>query len=680
MISQTYQSKSPVAWTLAFSALVLAATLFGGCSEPLAPMMPAWDVDANMPLVNHTYTMNDLLQEDDILRITQNGDQVLVVSQRYPLNSICVGDHLRIDDVAFEATENFDAITFDMPDYLDQHLDVFTLFPDLPRGRHIVEAVRNDLGISIAIDTREYFEEMTFATGQLLLAFTNHVPIPLRIEAIRLVDTDGATIGSVTYDQVVQPEQRASIPALTLDGLTLENNMRLAFDISTPGSGGAQVDLSTAHSLEVEGEVRDTDILSVRGYVPSQEISYSRKVDITGTSGLRIEQATLRSGSVRFTVDNNFALGARVTVTLDNVRRGGTAVAGSVGVDANSSAALTIDLSGADAQLQNETELTYRAHIVTDDASDRVVLVTKDDRVDMDGSVSGVRLASMTGRLTPTTMTVREMEYSDFGIDKNITGSIRLSEARMWASIRNQAFLPVGITDATVLGKNTSGSSASLRILPTDLASRSETTINFENSQVVNFLNSFSPTYPDSLGLEGTFVLNPSGEQGSASDMDSIVGDLHVEFPLRFTQISGSVVDTVDMIIGEDSRSKLADVNEGTLSFDVENHLPTAVTIESAFLDSRGNVLLTPVSTEDTPLRVSAAPVDAEGYVSNSLLEKVTMHFTAEDFGLLAQATSIRFRITFDAAESSGAAFRSTDFVSIRGHARLNVSSTITEK
>ena len=680
MISRTYHSKPPVAWALAFTALVLAATLFGGCSEPLAPMMPEWDVDANMPLVNHTYTMEDLLQEDDILRITQNGDQVLVVSQRYPLNSICLGDHLRVEDVAFEASKNFDAVKFDMPDYLDQHLDIFTLFPDLPRGEQVVDAIRNDLGISIAIDTREYFEEMTFAKGRLLLAFTNHVPIPLRIEAIRLVDTDGATIGSITYDQVVQPEQRVSIPAMTLDGLTLEHNMRLAFDISSSGSGGAAVGLSTAHSLEVEGEVRDTDILSVRGYVPSQELSYSRTVDIAGTSGLQIKEANLRSGSVSFQMNNDFALGAQITVTLDNVRRAGSAVSGSVRVDAKGTATLEIDLSGANAQLQNATELTYRTHIVTDDASDRVVTVTKNDRVTMSGSVSGVRLASMTGRLAPTTMSIREMEYAGFGIDKSISGSIQLSEARMWASIRNQAFLPVDITDATVLGKNTTGSSASLRILPTDLAGRSEKTITFENSQVVNFLNSFSPTYPDSLGLEGTFVLNPSGEQGSASATDSIVGDLHVEFPLRFTQISGSVVDTVDMIIDEDSRNKLTEVNEGTLSFEVENHLPTAVTIEPEFLDSHGSVLLTPVSAEGTPLRVSAAPVDAEGYVSSSRMEKVTMHFSAEDFGQLAQAMSIRFRITFDATESSGAAFRTTDYVRIRGYARLNVSSAITEK
>ncbi|MBN1448491.1 MAG: hypothetical protein JXA28_11215 [Bacteroidetes bacterium] len=680
MISHTYQSKPPVAWALAFTAIVLAATLFGGCTEPLAPMLPEWDVDANMPLVNHTYTMEDLLQEDDILRITQNGDQVLVVTQRYPLQSICIGDHLRVDDVSFLESESFDAVRFDMPEYLDQHLDVFTLFPVLPRGEQVVSAITNDLGISIAIDTREYFEEMTFAKGRLLLHFTNHTPIPLRIEAIRLVDLNGATIGSITYSVLVQPEAQAHIPAMMLDGLTLVNNMRLAFDISSPGSAGKSVTVNASHSLAVEGEVRDTDILSVRGYVPAQEFSYPRFANIAGSSGLRIKEAQVRSGTVHFSVKNHFAVGAQITMTLDDVRRGGTVVTSTAYVDAHGTKSILIDLSGTDVRLRNETQLSYQTHIVTEDASDRIVTVTRNDSVSVTGQIRDVHLASMTGTLAPTAMRIREMEESDFYPGKSISGSMELSEARMWASIRNQAYLPVGITDASVLGKNTTGSSATLRINPRDLAGKSETMITFENNQVVNFLNSFSPEYPDSIGVEGTFVLNPTAQHGSVSAADSVVGDLYIEFPLRFTQISGSVVDTVDMMIDEDTRRKLTEVNEGTLSFDVENHLPSAVTIEPAFLDSAGRLLLTPVSTSGEPLRVAAAPVDASGFVSRALIERVTLHFTDADFGQLAKAESIRFRITFDASESGGAAFRTTDYVRIRGYARLNISSTITEK
>jgi hypothetical protein len=680
MLSHSYQSKPPVAWALAFSALVLAATLFSGCTEPLAPMMPEWDVDANVPIVNHTYTMGDMLQDDAMLRINENGDQVLVVTQRYPLRSIALGDHLGMSDVAFRSAESFDAVRFEVPDYLNQHLDVFTLFPMLPRGSQVVDAIRNDLGISIAIDTREYFEEMTFAAGKLALQFSNNVPIPLRIEAIRLVDTQGSTIAQLGWNKLVQPGQQAVLPDMALDGLTLRHNMKLAFDISSPGSGGASVDLSSTMSLGVTGALRETDILSVRGFLPAQRFSYNRAVNLSETSGMKIREAVVRSGAVNFSIKNHFAIGAQVRISLQSATRGGAPISAGMHVAPHSTGKLTLDLTDAHVQLEGETDLRYHAEIVTDDATQEAVLVRKDDSVSVTGLLRDVRLASINGTLPPTSLSMREMKYSDFNIDKTIAGSIQLSEARIWAALRNRTVLPVGITDASVLGKNTAGSSASLRVLPMNLAGQSDITIDFEQSQVVNFLNSFMPEYPDSLGMEGTFVLNPNAADGSASVTDSVTGDIFVEFPLRFTQVNGSIVDTVDLVIDETTRSKMNSVNEGTMTFDVENHLPAAVHVEAEFLDANGRGLFVPTSVDGTPLQVRSAPVDGNGYVSASVTEKLSLHFSAEEFAQLSLAVSVRFRLSFTADETSGATFRSTDYVRIRGYARLNVNSTITEK
>ena len=680
MMTQSYQSKPPVAWTLAFTALVIALTLFGGCTEPLAPMMPEWDVDANVPLVNHTYTMEDMLSEDDVLRISENGEQVLVVTQRYPLSDICVGDHLAMDDHPFIASETFSAIAFDLPDYLDQQLDVFTLFPTLPRGVQTVGSIRNDLGISIAIDTREYFEEMTFAAGRLVLGFANNVAIPLRIEAIRLVGLDGKTLAQLSWNQVVQPGASASLPAMPLDGLTLRNNMKLAFDISSPGSGGTSVDLSSAMTLGVRGVLRDTDILSVRGYLPSQDLQYHRNVDIATTSGMRVRNAHVRHGSLQFDVRNHFSVGAQMSVTLQNVTRSGSPLQVSGHVNPKASTLLTLDIASADLQLLDETDLVYDIHIVTDDASTQAVLVKISDSVAVTGHLRDIQFESLTGTLAPTTLQLRRMEYSDFNVGKTFDGSVQLDQARMWASLRNTSVLPIGVRDASVLGKNNAGSSASLRVTPLELGAQSETTVDFEHAQVVSFLNSFTPQYPDSLGMEGTFVLNPSGGSISTSLSDSVVGDLYVEFPLRFTQVSGSVVDTVDLVFDETTRAKMTEVNEGTLTFNVENHLPASVLVEAEFLDAAGKVVLVPVSVDNTPLQVQSAPVDAAGYVSASVTETLTLYFSGDDFTQLSRAVSVRFRLSFTASENSTATFRSTDYVRIRGFARLNVSSTITEK
>ena len=440
------------------------------------------------------------------------------------------------------------------------------------------------------------------------------------------------------------------------------------------------VAVNSTQYLRVQGEIQGSEILSVKGFVPSQEMTQTRSVDLAGNSGMRIQSATVRGGSLSFAIVNHFNLSADVSITLRGATLGGVPLTAATTVPAKGSKTLSIDLTGAKLALQNETTLLYDASVVTEDASQKAVLVKRTDSVSVTGSVKSVTFAQMTGRLAPRTLKIRRMERSDFGLDKTIEGSIRLTEATMWVNLRNQAVLPVGIVDASVLGKSINGTSSKIQVLPLDMAGKSQTVIHFNDGHVVNFLNSFTPQLPDSLGLEGTFTLNPDGVYGSASSTDSIAGDLYVEFPLRFTQVSGSVTDTVEMFIDEDSRKKLAEINEGELMFDVENHLPTMVTIEPEFLDSRYKLLLAPVTTEGTALTVRSAAIGGDGFTSSSVTEKLRMRFSGEDFVTVSRAAYIRFKISFDAVESSAAAFRSTDYVRIRGYARLNVSTAITGK
>ena len=126
-------------------------------------------------------------------------------------------------------------------------------------------------------------------------------------------------------------------------------------------------------SLGVNGALTETDILSVRGFVPSQDLSYSRTVNITNGSGLRVRDGLVRSGALQFTVNNYFNVGADVSVTVSSASKGGAPVSATAHVNPRSVKTMTIDLSGAALLLQNETDLTYSAHVVTDDASSAAV-------------------------------------------------------------------------------------------------------------------------------------------------------------------------------------------------------------------------------------------------------------------------------------------------------------------
>jgi len=642
-------------------------------------MLPQWDIDANLPMIHKTYTMHDMLTDDEMLRLTENGDQVLVYTKRQPLDAICLGDHLVLDDGSFRISENISAVRFDIPEYLDQGVAVSTLFPTLRQGTQVVPQLRNELALAVEIDAREYFEEMTFSRGRLLLFFTNKLSIPLRLEHIRLLSTTGAVIAQSSYNGLVQPGAEISLPHVLLDGMTLNSLMRLAFDVSTPGSNEA-VDISGSMYLGIKGRIEQTEISSVRGCIPAQHFQVQNEIDMPGAVGMRIREALVKHGAVHLVVTNHFNLAASITVTLPNAMRDASPLRATTTVQANSSKSLSIDLSNAVLTPRNETMLLFESSVSTEDAGSRVVTITATDNVSIDGEFERVAFTTMTGNYSPGTIAIRSMQVSDFGLDKSVAASLQLHDVRMWASLRNQASLPLGMNDVSILGRSRSGSSASLNVQAMDIGGRSDKTVQFDNTHVTSFFNSFKPAFPDSLGMKGKFLLNPDKQYGSLHASDSILGDVHVEFPLRFTQVSASITDTVKLVIDESSRRKMTDVNEGTFTFSIENHLPASVTIEPVFLDERYKPLLSPTSTSGDAPYVAAAPVDVNGFVARSITESINLHFSGQDFAAISRAAWVQFRISFDSKQQSGATFRSTDYVRVRGYARLNISSTITEK
>jgi hypothetical protein len=104
------------------------------------------------------------------------------------------------------------------------------------------------------------------------------------------------------------------------------------------------------------------------------------------------------------------------------------------------------------------------------------------------------------------------------------------------------------------------------------------------------------------------------------------------------------------------------------------------VTIEPEFLDNRYKLLLAPVSTDGAALMAKSAVIGPDGFASKSVVEKVQMRFSGADFATISKAAFIRFRISFNADQSSASAFRSSDYVRVRGYARLNISTAITGK
>ncbi len=653
--------------------------LLNSCSDPLTPVRPVWDVDAHVPLVSTTYTMEELLSEDSLLHVSGTGANVLLITQHFPMQPILFDDYLVLGDRQVRYEETFGAVHFEIPDYLDQSLDVFTLFPNLQSGTQIVAPQTSQLGLDVEIDAREYFEEVVFDEGRLGMNFTNNLPITLVINEIVLKNTYQQVLGTITPNRIVTPGETINLQGFDLGGLTLNSSMSLGFVVSTPGSGGQPVELLGSMGLGVRGELNNTDIRSITGYLPSQQLQYQHTIDCS-EEGLRIDKGRVSTGAISFTVNNRFNIGAHLTFTVPEITVQGKAFKRSVYVGARTTEVMQISLAGNDVQPSGQHELNCFVDVVTDDATAQPVLVRKSDLINVTAALENVTFESMTGTMDARNVNMHDMVLSELQLSSRIEGEIEFSSARMWAAIDNASYLPIALDDAVVLGKSVkNGITSRLPITPVTVTAQSETLIPFADSEVVNFLNSFSPNYPDSIGINGNMVLNPESIAGTIHTGDAITGEIFVEIPMQFDKLDGFAVDTIEMMWDDDNRERMDAVNEGVFVFDIENHLPSSVVIEAEIMDASYRVLLEPRTAEGGLMMVGPAPVNGEGYVTRAIKTQFELHFTGENFEKFAVSKWIRFRLGFASDIGSRATFRTTDYIKVRGWAKVNVSSSIVE-
>lgn len=76
--------------------LIVGLSLVGCFEKPLSPVAPVWDVQVNVPLVNRTYTVNQLIEKDPTLLHT-DGSGLLVYTNNQQFSPISIRNDLKVD-------------------------------------------------------------------------------------------------------------------------------------------------------------------------------------------------------------------------------------------------------------------------------------------------------------------------------------------------------------------------------------------------------------------------------------------------------------------------------------------------------------------------------------------------------------------------------------------------------
>lgn len=170
-------------------------------------------------------------------------------------------------------------------------------------------------------------------------------------------------------------------------------------------------------------------------------------------------------------------------------------------------------------------------------------------------------------------------------------------------------------------------------------------TFNKDNSNIVEVLGS----QPVALDYLVDALTNPDtlvGVRGFLTDSSFYRVQIEVELPTWGSASGFAAIDTFEVDFGG-----YGDVTNAEFKFITENDLPLDIGIQVYFADNAGVVLDSLFSDTQEKL-VEAAPVDAEGIVTETLKKEIFSTYTAEQFNKIRTATHIHLHADFSTSNN----------------------------
>jgi hypothetical protein len=113
-----------------------------GCFEkPSEPVLPTWDVDLTVPILDKTFTLGELIKKDTTYLKAGAGNQIYY-STTEKLDATKIGDNLKISDISTSASTKLGNFEIKNPGTISASIKAFDIFPsipsDLPPGNYII--------------------------------------------------------------------------------------------------------------------------------------------------------------------------------------------------------------------------------------------------------------------------------------------------------------------------------------------------------------------------------------------------------------------------------------------------------------------------------------------------------------------------------------------------------------
>jgi len=438
-------------------AILFIAVFFAGCALdiPDPDKLPVWSTTLEVPIIETTIDLDEFLKDSLISTypVGEGGDSIFVFNKTIELDSVEVGDKLKIDPIEKSFVQFASAVTVDssttsftigydsvglddITELIDAEIGLIELdnigaeetdpisFADVMPTTlvTVIETAITSAGGSaeVVVDTValvpqqksvsfDSFTSAVLSSGYLDVTITNNLFIPLGAPIyVDIKNNIGAQIFQLTWATEIAAGDSATVTQ-DVSGMTLPGSMLVEVSGTSNGSQGQQVAVTTADlssTFTVGLAARGFQVTQASAVVPAQSITDTSSI-VLDPSETVVEEAVMSKGNLEITVTNNLPLTGTVRLTIPSLYFGSPdstfkqnfeLVTGTFTVPTVDMAGWTMAMDFADQYLD------YHYLINTADTDPNSVTISQTDNVELDLGITDIYFTAVTGQIESQTI------------------------------------------------------------------------------------------------------------------------------------------------------------------------------------------------------------------------------------------------------------------------------------
>ena len=555
--------------------------------------LPVWDTNFKIHFNSDQVSMSEVLKEKSLKDSlnTNLGDTLIYVS----INDTTEPKAIEKSDLAFKAdddqiVEEIGDIELDDPDpKTTKPRNLSQLFPlaDIQVGQDVVipDSTVPVTGLDVLFDS---YESVTIKHGRMFMVFHNDLTVDIDSGMVITAFNEGAKVGDFVFDQRIPQNSIVQSNDLNLAGRHLTNFFELEYLV--PVMGGNQVRTITAQdtsgSIITDVHIADMEVTEAIAEIPEQNTE-KRDASKLDSEDKEIVSAKVNSGKVYLAITNNTPVSADVVITiLSIVDNNNEPLVRNGLVYADSTTDVEIDL--ADHTISNYENpgmpmdsiryLINATSIPT--GKGNFVEIRSDEEIIVDVVMDSVYVETFEGSIDNMTIDIDPIEEEDLVDLSDLEGSFRLPDLNLIFNFYNEINFDIDL-DLTITGvKIENGIETESVTLNIPASLNRGQTGNPAVTVVIVDGESGNPSIVDlmtKITVVGTGHINGLG---SVTLGDELWARYTIESPLKI-QIDEALTMKLDLDsltaddLSKDDRKAIADdLNDVTLSLDIENGLP----------------------------------------------------------------------------------------------------------